>query len=127
VIEWVLDASAILAELFREPGSERVSRARPRAVVSAVNYSEVIAKLIDEGLSASAAEDAVEQLRCEVLEADKHRSVLAALLRQHTRRKGISLGDRYCMQLAMELGVPLLTTDRRWALLGLAVEVELIR
>ncbi len=127
MIEWVLDASAILAELFGEPGSERVSRARPRAVVSAVNYSEVIAKLIDEGLSASAAEDAAEQLRCEVLEADKHRSALAALLHLHTRRKGISLGDRYCLQLAMEFGVPLLTTDRRWASLGLDVQVELLR
>jgi PIN domain nuclease of toxin-antitoxin system len=127
VIEWVLDSSAILAELFREPGSERVSEARPRAAVSAVNYSEVIVKLIDEGLSASAAEDAAEQLRCEVLEANKHRSALAALLHLHSRREGISLGDRYCLQLAMELGVPLLTTDRRWASLGLDVQVELLR
>jgi PIN domain nuclease of toxin-antitoxin system len=123
----VLDSSAILAELFREPGAERVKTARPRAAISAVNYSEVIAKLIEEGLSPRDAEDAAEQLRCTVFEADKDRSVLAALLHQSTRRKGISLGDRYCLQLAMELGVPVLTTDRRWRELGLDVEVELIR
>jgi PIN domain nuclease of toxin-antitoxin system len=51
---------------------------------------------------------------------------MAALLHEKTKRKGISLGDRYCLQLAMELGVPLLTTDRRWASLGLDVQVELI-
>ena len=123
----MLDASAILAELFREPGCEQVAAARPTAAISAVNYSEVIARLIDEGLSPLEAEDAAEQLRCEVFEADKHRSAIAALLHDKTRRKGVSLGDRYCLQLAQELHVPVLTADRRWAALGLDVEVVLIR
>lgn len=127
MIEFVLDSSAVLAELFGEPGSERVASARSSAVISAVNYSEVISKLIDEGLSASQAEDSVEQLRCEVFEADKQRSALAALLHAQTRRKGISLADRYCLQLAMELRVPVLTTDWAWTSLGLDVDVVLIR
>jgi PIN domain nuclease of toxin-antitoxin system len=95
--------------------------------MSVVNYAEVIAKLVDEGLTPAQAEDTAERLGCEVVDADKHRSALAGLLHQKTRRKGISLGDRYCLQLAMELGVPVLTTDRVWAELGLGVEVELIR
>jgi PIN domain nuclease of toxin-antitoxin system len=127
MVDFVLDSSAILAELFREPGSERVAAARAKAATSAVNYSEVIAKLIDEGFTPSQAEDVAEQLRCEVVEADKHRSTLAALLRDKTRRKGVSLADRYCIQLAMELRVPVLTTDRVWASLGLDFEVRLIR
>jgi PIN domain nuclease of toxin-antitoxin system len=99
----------------------------PSAAISAVNLAEVITKLLDEGLSAAEAEDAVLQLRCQVLEADEHRSALAGLLHEKTRRTGVSLGDRYCLQLAMELGVPALTTDRRWASLGLDVQVELLR
>jgi PIN domain nuclease of toxin-antitoxin system len=127
MIEFVLDSSAILAAILSEPGAERVVSARQRARMSVVNYAEVIAKLVDEGLTPAQAEDAAERLGCEVVDADKHRSALAGLLHQKTRRKGISLGDRYCLQLAMELGVPVLTSDRRWRELGLDVEVELIR
>jgi PIN domain nuclease of toxin-antitoxin system len=127
MIEFVLDSSALLAEIFMEPGAERVAAARPTAAISAVNYAEVIAKLVDEGLSPQEAEDTAEQLRCEVVEADKHRSILSALLRGKTQRKGISLADRYCLQLAMELGAPLLTTDRIWASLGLDIDVVVTR
>jgi PIN domain nuclease of toxin-antitoxin system len=127
VIEVVLDSSAVLARLHREPGAERVRSVLPSAAISAVNFAEVITKLLDEGLSAAEAEDAAEQLRCQVFEADRHRSAMAALLHEKTKRTGISLGDRYCLQLAMELGVPALTTDRRWASLGLDVQVEMLR
>lgn len=127
VIEFVLDSSAILAAMLGEPGSDKVAAARPRSRMSAVNYCEIIAKLIDEGLSPTQAEDITERLGCEVVEADRHRSALAGLLHQKTRRKGVSLGDRYCLQLAQELHVPVLTADRSWASLGLDVEVVVIR
>ncbi len=45
----VLDASAILAVLHGEPGAALVARALPTAVVGAVNYPEVLAKLIEHG------------------------------------------------------------------------------
>jgi len=127
VIEAVLDSSAVLAELFREPGADAVRAARPTACISAVNYGEVLAKLVEEGVPPAEAEYALERMVFEVVDADKRRSVESARLHQRTRRRGISLGDRYCLQLAIELGVPVLTTDRRWAELDLGVEVELIR
>ena len=125
--EFVLDASAVLAMLHNEPGGETVATALPKACMSAVNRSEVIAKLIEEGLPAWQAEDTAERFGCDVVDADKHRSILAGLLHGLAQRKGISLGDRYCLQLAMELGLPVMTTDRHWASLGLDVEVVVIR
>ncbi len=95
--------------------------------ISAVNYAEVLTKLIDEGMPPAQAEDAVAQMRCDVIGADKDRSLLVGMLHAKTRRRGISLGDRYCLQLARELGLPVLTTDRRWADLDIGVEVRLIR
>jgi PIN domain nuclease of toxin-antitoxin system len=125
--EAVLDSSAVLAELFREPGADTVRAARPTACISAVNYGEVIARLVEEGVPAAEAEYMLERMAFDVVDADKRRSIEAGLLQQRTRRRGISLGDRYCLQLAIELGVPVLTADRRWAELDLGVQVELIR
>ena len=45
----VLDASALLALLLAEPGAARVAALLPDATVSAVNLSEVVAKLAEHG------------------------------------------------------------------------------
>ena len=48
-------------------------------------------------------------------------------MRPATRAVGLSLGDRACLALAAELGVPALTADRGWAgvaeAAGVAVQV----
>lgn len=49
--EVVVDASAVLALLNQETGSEEVSQFIGNAAISAVNLSEVIAKLADAGIS----------------------------------------------------------------------------
>ena len=46
----VLDASAILAALFREPGADVVETHYQAGIVSAVNLSEVAVKLSDRGM-----------------------------------------------------------------------------
>ncbi len=45
---YVLDASAVLAVLNQEPGNNRVSDILGESVISAVNLSEAIAKLIEK-------------------------------------------------------------------------------
>lgn len=51
--EAVLDASALLALLNQEPGHEEVVRPIPDAAISAVNLSEVAAKLARGGVGTS--------------------------------------------------------------------------
>jgi ribonuclease VapC len=127
VIESVLDSSAILALAHHEPGADMVRTALPSACISAVNYAEVITKLIEEGLPFSHAETFFARLYCKVVEVDEARAALAGEMHEKTRRTGVSLGDRFCLQLAQEFHVPVLTTDRRWKTLDLGVEVTLIR
>ena len=84
-------------------------------------------KLVDAGLPFAEAENVIDRLNCEVIEADKSRSALVGSVQDVTRRTGVSLGDRFCLQLGREPGVPVLTTDRRWKDLDLGVEVVVIR
>ncbi len=48
--EVALDASALLALLNREPGYEEIAGTIPHAAISAVNLSEVVAKLVVNGM-----------------------------------------------------------------------------
>jgi ribonuclease VapC len=125
--DFVLDASAILADLHGEPGGDLVRASMRGSVMSAVNLAEVITKLIDHGMTAEQASSLSDQLSCEVLDADRRRAASSGALHAETRRTGVSLGDRFCLALAKELNLPALTADRRWKALGLGIEVQLIR
>ena len=125
--EFVLDASAILADLHGEPGGEMVRACIRGSVLSAVNLAEVITKLIDRGMTAEEAAFLSDQLNCEVLDADRRLASRVGALHAKTSRTGVSLGDRFCLALAEELGVPTLTANRRWKELDLGIQVQLIR
>jgi PIN domain nuclease of toxin-antitoxin system len=129
----VLDASALLAYLQGEEGAEPVARAlRQRAWISAVNLSEVLAKLHERGRS---PETVIADLRergilddlLQVQAMDLDLAIEVALLRPVTRDKGISLADRACLALGRISGLPVLTADRVWAEVDVGVEVRLIR
>lgn len=124
---FVLDASALLCLLKGEPGAERVMAALPRAWVSAVNLSEVYAKLADAGGAEDRIAKAVGGLHLRVEPFDDAQARRAGMLRPVTKGLGLSLGDRACLALAQHRGALALTTDRAWADLpeaaGIAVEV----
>ena len=126
---FVLDASAILCLLKGEPGADRVMEALPRSSVSAVNISEVYAKLADAGGSEQKILSAIGVLHFRIEPFDDSLARLAGLLRPTTRVLGLSLGDRVCLALAQQRDAVALTTDRNWAKLpsDLSIAVEIIR
>lgn len=67
----VLDASAVLALLNGEPGHEAVADAIPEAVLSAVNLSEVVAKLGEKGMPEEAIAAAMAGIELEILPFDE--------------------------------------------------------
>ena len=125
--EVVIDASALLALLNAEPGAAVVAEALPSGVISAVNFSEVVAKLCEAGMPEKAIRQALQPLGLDILSFDEEQSYQAGLFRLPTRDRGISLGDRACLSLAKMLGVAALTADRAWAGISGGVKVKVIR
>lgn len=125
--EVVLDASALLALLNREPGHEEIAEVIRDAAISAVNLSEVAAKLADRGMPGEAIREALGGLALEIHDFSQELAFQAGLLHPLTRSKGLSLGDRACLALGQQLNLPVLTTDRIWEELDLGVEVRLVR
>ena len=125
--EVVLDASAVLAVLKAEAGSPVVEEALPESIISAVNLSEVVAKLTDGGMPESAIEDALRSLPLKVIALDETQAYSVGMLRAPTRPVGLSLGDRACLNLARSKGLTAITADRAWTHAGLDVDVRVIR
>jgi PIN domain nuclease of toxin-antitoxin system len=124
----VLDASALLALLQNEPGAGMVANRLTGCVMSAVNLSEVVAKLVDHGLPEADLHAALHVLDIDVRAFDAEAAYAAGELRRTTRDAGLSLGDRACLALAIQLGAVAVTADRAWGrLTDGRLRVELIR
>jgi ribonuclease VapC len=125
---YVLDASALLVLLKGETGSERVIEAlMDGAAISAVNFSEVVAKLREGGMLEEAIHESLDSLELDIVEFDTEFAYQAGLLRPLTKSAGLSLGDRACLALAQNLNLPALTADRAWDGLSLGIRVQVIR
>jgi ribonuclease VapC len=127
VSEVVLDASALLAVLRKEPGREIVEPLLVGATVSAVNYSEVIKKSVEAGGQANETRVLLRFMDLVVVPFDEPQAVEAGALFGQTRGKGLSFADRACLALGLMRRWPVLTTERRFAEVGLPLEVRVIR
>ena len=123
----VLDASALMAVLREEPGAAAVEAMLDHAAISAVNLSEVQAKLVEQGTAAELAWSSLVDLDLEVVDFDVPQARIAGDLRRLTRARGLSLGDRACLALAQALGLPAMTADRAWAGLEIGIEIRVVR
>lgn len=110
----VLDASAVLALVRDEPGADKVAPHVGRAAISAVNLQEVVKELLLSGLDEATTRELLDELRLDVRAHDVGAAYAAAGLHAQTRQYGRGLGDRSCLALAVQLGVPALTADREW-------------
>jgi PIN domain nuclease of toxin-antitoxin system len=123
----ILDSSAVLAAMFREPGFESVDARIDDSIICSVNASEVVSKLLDKGYPEDEVLEQYRTLRLAVVDFDESLALLAGTLRVVTRQKGLSLGDRACLALAIRENATALTADRTWAELDIGCKIEVIR
>jgi ribonuclease VapC len=124
---YVLDASALLCLLQEEKGAERVARALPAAEIGAVNYCEVVGKLVDGGMDEETADRLIDMLHLSVIPFDRTQARLAGSLRAITRKLGLSLADRACLALAQAQGATALTCERSWTRFEAPCRIETVR
>jgi ribonuclease VapC len=127
VSKGVLDASAILALLFQEPGAEDLTdEILDTAVVSAVNLAEVQTKLVKMGHDPEDAwSDALSVAPAE--DYNPEQAKVAGTLIRSTAQFGLSLGDRSCLALALALNAEVYTTEKLWKNLKLGIRIHVIR
>jgi PIN domain nuclease of toxin-antitoxin system len=113
----VLDASALLAHLQDEPGSDTVEKALVfGSVINVVNDAEMLSRLMDDGEDAPATHRRLQRqgligdvLRVVPLHEDDALEI--ARLRPLTREQGLSLGDRACLTTGLRLGLPVILSS----------------
>ena len=123
----VLDASALLAYLHDEPGSETVEKVLSEAMISTVNLAEVIQKAMARSVEVKGLRQDLEAVGLSIIPFTATQAEGAAQLWQKTRSFGLSLGDRACLSLGLELALPVFTADQEWQRLELGLEIQLIR
>ena len=126
----VLDASALLAYLRREPGWEQVLQAfTGTAMMTTVNFGEVAGWLVRNGADEAAVRTLRNGLVFPLIPVDDDLAIRAALLEPLTRPKGLGIGDRLCLALAARVNGVAVTADAAWHEIaaGVGVEVQLIR
>jgi PIN domain nuclease of toxin-antitoxin system len=122
-----LDASALLAFLFREDGHEPVAGVIDRACMSAVNLAEVLGRYARDGHGVEEARRRIALTSLEIVPFGTAEAEAAASLVPRTRALGLSLGDRACLALALARRIPAMTADRTWSRLHPGVPIRVIR
>jgi ribonuclease VapC len=123
----VLDASALIALVRREPGWEAVQAVLGHSVVCAINLTEAIVKLIRSGGEPRLVERYLRSLPMPILPWDEELAWGSLDLAPLAWTHGISLGDRACLATARHLDAVAMTSDTEWANLDLDVRVVLFR
>ena len=129
----VLDASALLAFVYEEPGADRVEPAlRGGALISTVNWAETLSRMAERGEAVDVSVprvkigiDAIGTLA--VVPFDDVQAAETARIRLMTKPLGLSLADRACLALGRLRHLPVVTTDRAWRSLRLSIRIEIIR
>jgi ribonuclease VapC len=125
----VLDASAVLAWLFRERGEQLVDRMLEHGALSTVNLAEVLYRSDEAGMEIEELEQDLKALGLRVVSFTDGDARLVPEIRRAARRERqrLSLADCCCLATGVRLNLPVVGGDQAWESLQLGVDVHPIR
>lgn len=109
----VVDASAVLAWLQDERGSDEAEPLLMEGFIGAANWSEVLQKARQHGIETEAVSRLLASLGLAISDVTQTDAKAAAELWQ--RGSPLSLADRLCLALGIRLGLPVATMDGAWS------------
>lgn len=129
----ILDSSAVLAMILKEPGGRRVGTLLDavdagedvQVAISAVNWCEILTRLRRDNRAVTSDELAALLSGVEFVPLDRVHAELAADLAPIAL--SLSLGDRACLALAASRKAKAWTTDKIWAQAKVGVDIEILR
>jgi len=124
---YVLDSSAVIALVRREQGWEKVEAALEHSVISAVNLTESMTKLVRQGGEPRLVERLLRDLGLEVIPWDEELAWASRDLCPLAWTNSISFADRACLTLARHLDLTALTADSEWKKPSHGVRVSMFR
>ena len=125
--ENVLDTSIIFAILKNEAIDELAYAIVDGGVMSAVNVAEIYTKLSDFKMVTTRQVDILLGTLGRIEPFTTQQARVAGFLRDSTRHAGLSLGDRCCLALALELGANVYTTEHVWSRVEVGCKIHLLR
>lgn len=126
-VDVVLDASALICLIRREPGWQAVAAYGNTGELSAVNLVEVAHRLSHHGFPKDQIEPVVIPMVRRVVPLDQELALLTATVHQATRHSGLSLADCACLALGLARNATVVTADRAWSELDLGLKIIQIR
>ncbi len=124
----VLDSSALITLIKNEKGAEIVESLLGKIVMSSMNVAEVAGILIDLGMSSDECKNSIEPFVDLIVPLDLTQSYNIAFLKPYTKAYRLSIGDRACIALGIQMNIPIYTADQVWKNLTIQnAEIILIR
>ncbi len=125
--EFVVDASAIVALYNGESGYQAVNEIRLVSLVSTINITEALSRLIRIDVTPQDARAFLNQGFPYAVAFDREQAELAGILHAEVRRWGLSYADCACIALGKLRDKTIVTGDRKWKELDLGVRIRLFR
>lgn len=130
----IIDASALIALLNEEPGSEIVAEHISEATISAINLGEVAQYHLRSFSNLEAFKAVMTALELEVLSVDDQQAYEAARIRTASIQRGkkgsqLSQADTICLAAAKLNDWTILTADKEWKTIAdkEGIAIKLIR
>lgn len=124
----LLDTSAVIAILKKEPGYKILEDIIANSSISSVNLSEFISVLARASIPTNEIDKIIIDIIPEIIPFSEDIAIESGKLTNYTKKYGLSLGDRACIATGIYHNMIIYTADKIWSELEIKnANIKLIR